>query len=45
MHVVCMGAYNWDVVVVIKNDAYIHGCLFCVGAYYPGFMVTMVTQK
>ena len=30
----CMGAYKHDVVVVIKMDAYIHGCLFCVGAYY-----------
>ena len=35
-----MGAYEHDVVVVIKMGAYIHGvlilygCLFCMGAYY-----------
>ena len=28
-----MGAYKRDVVIVIKMGAYIHGCLFCVGAY------------
>ena len=33
----CMGAYKRNVVVVIKMGAYIHGCLFCVGAYYPDF--------
>ena len=33
---------NGDVVVVIKMSAYIHGCLFCVGAYYPDFMVSGV---
>ena len=26
-------------VVVIKLGAYIHGCLFCVDAYYPDFTV------
>ena len=36
-----MGAYKRDVVVVIKMGAYIHGCLFCVGAYYPDFMVSL----
>ena len=35
----CMGAYKRDVVVVIKMGAYIHGCLFFVGAYYPDFTV------
>ena len=34
-----MGAYKRDVVVVIEMGAYIHGCLFCVGAYYPDFTV------
>ena len=34
-----MGGYKRDVVVVIKMGAYIHGCLFCVGAYYPDFTV------
>ena len=40
-----MGAYKRNVVVVIKMGAYIYGvfilcgCLFCVGAYYPDFMV------
>ena len=34
-----MGAYKRNVVVVIKMDAYIHGRLFCVGAYYPDFTV------
>ena len=33
-----MGAYKRDVVVV-KMGAYIHGCLFCVGAYYSDFTV------
>ena len=36
---VCIGAYERDVVVVIKMGAYIHGCLFCVGVYYPNFTV------
>ena len=41
----CMGAYNCDVVVVIKISAYIHGCLFCVGAYYPDFnMIDTVSR-
>ena len=31
-----MGAYKRNMVVVIKMGAYIHGCLFCMGAYYPG---------
>ena len=35
----CMGAYKRNVVVIIKMSAYIHGCLFCVGAYYPDFTV------
>ena len=35
----CMGAYKRDVVFVIKMCAYIHGCLFSMGAYYPDFMV------
>ena len=35
----CMGAYKHVVVVVIKMGAYIHGCLFCVDAYYPDFAV------
>ena len=35
----CMGAYKRDVVFVIKMGAYIHGCLFCVSAYYPDFTV------
>ena len=35
----CMGAYKRDGVVVIKMNAYIHGCLLCVGAYYPDFTV------
>ena len=30
-----------DVVVVIKMGPYIHGCLFCVGVYYPNFTVTV----
>ena len=30
----CMGAYIWDVVVVIKMGVYIHGVLICVVAYY-----------
>ena len=39
----CMGAYkNADVVVVIKMGAYIHGCLFCVGAYHPDFTIYAV---
>ena len=29
----CMGAYKCDVVAEIEMGAYIHGCLFCVGAY------------
>ena len=36
----CMGTYERNVVVAIKMGAYIHGCLFCVGAYYPDYMVT-----
>ena len=41
----CMGAYKRDVVVVIKIGAYIHGCLFCVGAYYPDFnMIDTVSR-
>ena len=32
-------AYKCDVVVVIQMGAYIHGSLFCVGAYYPDFTV------
>ena len=35
----CMDAYKSDVVAEIKMGAYIHGCLFCVGAYYSDFMV------
>ena len=35
----CVGAYIHNVVAVIKMGAYIHGCLFCVGAYYPDFTV------
>ena len=31
----CTGAYKWD---VIKMCLYLW-CLFCVGAYYPGFTV------
>ena len=34
-----MGAYKYNVVVVIKMGAYIHGCLFSIGAYYPDFTV------
>ena len=34
-----MGAYKYNVVVVIKMGAYIHGCLFSTGAYYPDFTV------
>ena len=34
-----MGACKRDVVVVIKMGVYIHGYLFCVGAYYPDFTV------
>ena len=37
----CVGAYKHNVVVVIKMDAYIHGCIFCVGAYYPDFTVCL----
>ena len=37
----CMSAYKRDVVVVIKMGAYIHGCLFCVGAYYSDFTVCL----
>ena len=37
----CMGAYKRDVDVVIKMGAYIHGCLFCVEAYYPDFTVPL----
>ena len=37
----CMDAYKRDVVVVIKMGAYIHWCLFCVGAYYPNFTVSL----
>ena len=35
----CMGAYKCNVVIVIKMGAYIHGGLFCLGAYYPDFTV------
>ena len=37
----CLFLYGcFDVVAVIKMGAYIFmGCLFCVGAYYPDFMV------
>ena len=38
----CMGAYKRNVVVLIKMGAYIHGYLFCVSAYYPDFMVSML---
>ena len=38
-----MGAYKRVVVAVIKMGAYIHGCLFCVGGYYPDFTVVMET--
>ena len=31
----CMGAYERDMVLVIKMGAYIPGCLFTMGAYYP----------
>ena len=34
-----MAAYKRDMIVVIKMGAYIHRCLFCVGAYYPDFTV------
>ena len=34
-----MGAYTCNVVVVIKMGAYIPGCLFSMGAYYPDFTV------
>ena len=34
-----MGAYKCDVVVLIKTGPYIHGCLFCVVAYYPDITV------
>ena len=33
-----MDVYKCDVIVVIKIGVYIHGCLFCVGAYYSNFM-------
>ena len=39
----CMGAYKRDVVVVIKIGACIYGCLFCEGAYYPGFTAEQET--
>ena len=39
-----MGAYKRDMVVVITIGAYIHGVLFCVGAYYPDFMVLNMFQ-
>ena len=32
-----MGAYIIGSHAAIKIGAYIHGCLFCVGAYYPNF--------
>ena len=32
-------------VVVIKMGAYINGCLFCVGAYYPDFVVSGVHDR
>ena len=31
----CMGVYKCEVVFANKIGAYIYGCLFCVGAYYP----------
>ena len=41
----CMGVYKRNVVVVIKIGAYIHGCLFCVGPYYPDFdMIDTVSR-
>ena len=39
----CLLLYVHNVVVVIKVGdlpRYIHGCLFCVGAYYPDFYGT-----
>ena len=38
----CMGAYERDVVVVIKWVPISKGCLFCVGAYYPDFTVSVM---
>ena len=35
----CLGAYKHDVLVVIKWMPIFMGCLLCVGAYYPNFMV------
>ena len=38
-----MGAYKRDVVVVIEMGAYIlMGCLFSMGAYYPGMTVLVM---
>ena len=31
-----MVPYTRNVVTVIKMGAYIHGCLFSMGAHYPG---------
>ena len=36
----CVGAFKRDVVAEIKMAVNIHGCLFCVGAYYPDFTVS-----
>ena len=36
-----MGAYKCNVVAEIKMGAYIHGWLFCVGAYHPDFTVLL----
>ena len=33
----CMGAYEHNVVVVIKMGAYTHGSLISIGANYPNF--------
>ena len=35
----CMGAYKCNVVVVLKMGAYIHRCLFSMGANNPNFTV------
>ena len=37
--------YKHNVVAEIKMGAYIHGCLFCVGAYYPDFTVCLLHPK
>ena len=39
-----MGAYKHDVVAAIKMGVYIHGCLFCVGAYFPILWYIMYTM-